>query len=73
MKANNNVTEALQRTIGLMQAELERSVLSSQLLGLSEFSSSSRLAQMFICFAQQILPRHHCARLQAHTMSLMVS
>jgi hypothetical protein len=33
MKANNNVTEALQRTIGLMQKELEQSVLSTQLLG----------------------------------------
>ena len=33
MKANNDVTEALQRTIGLMQGELERSVLSTQLLG----------------------------------------
>ena len=33
MKANNDVTEALQRTIGLMQKELEQSVLSSQLLG----------------------------------------
>ncbi|KAG1805590.1 Sec20-domain-containing protein [Suillus variegatus] len=33
MKANHDVTEALQRTIGLMQKELERSVLSSQLLG----------------------------------------
>ena len=33
MKANNNVTEALQRTIGLMQKELEQSVLSAQLLG----------------------------------------
>ena len=33
MKATNDVTEALQRTIGLMQGELERSVLSSQLLG----------------------------------------
>ncbi|KAF8843898.1 hypothetical protein BDN67DRAFT_994700 [Paxillus ammoniavirescens] len=32
MKANNDVTEALQRTIGLMQKELERSVLSTQLL-----------------------------------------
>ncbi|KAH9899354.1 Sec20-domain-containing protein [Cubamyces lactineus] len=32
MKANNEVTEALQRTIGLMQGELERSVLSTQLL-----------------------------------------
>ena len=33
MKANNDVTAALQRTIGLMQGELERSVLSTQLLG----------------------------------------
>ena len=33
MKATNDVTEALQRTIGLMQGELERSVLSTQLLG----------------------------------------
>ncbi|OBZ67837.1 hypothetical protein A0H81_12415 [Grifola frondosa] len=32
MKANNDVTETLQRTIGLMQGELERSVLSTQLL-----------------------------------------
>ncbi|KAL7277341.1 hypothetical protein ACG7TL_009199 [Trametes sanguinea] len=32
MKANNDVTEALQRTLGLMQGELERSVLSTQLL-----------------------------------------
>lgn len=33
MKASNDVTEALQRTIGLMQKELEQSVLSAQLLG----------------------------------------
>lgn len=33
MKANNDVTDTLQRTIGLMQGELERSVLSTQLLG----------------------------------------
>ncbi|KAG2049797.1 Sec20-domain-containing protein [Suillus hirtellus] len=32
MKANHDVTEALQRTMGLMQKELERSVLSCQLL-----------------------------------------
>ncbi|KAG1743049.1 hypothetical protein EDB19DRAFT_1965224 [Suillus lakei] len=32
MKANHDVTEALQRTIGLMQKEFECSVLSSQLL-----------------------------------------
>lgn len=33
MKANDDVTEALRRTIGLMQGELERSVLSTQMLG----------------------------------------
>lgn len=33
MKANNDVTEALHRTISLMQGELEKSVLSTQLLG----------------------------------------
>jgi protein transport protein SEC20 len=33
MKANHDVTDALQRTLGLMQKELERSVLSTQLLG----------------------------------------
>lgn len=33
MKANNDVTESLQRTLGLMQNELERSVLASQMLG----------------------------------------
>lgn len=34
MKANNDVTEGLRRTINLMQGELERSVLSTQMLGL---------------------------------------
>lgn len=33
MKANNDVTEALRRTVIHMQGELERSVLSTQLLG----------------------------------------
>ncbi|TDL22865.1 Sec20-domain-containing protein [Rickenella mellea] len=32
MSANNDVTEALRRTIGLMQGELERSVLTTQML-----------------------------------------
>ncbi|KAJ3736629.1 Sec20-domain-containing protein [Lentinula guzmanii] len=32
MQANNNVTEALQRTLSLMQGELERSVLTTQML-----------------------------------------
>jgi len=41
MKANNDVTEALQRTITLMQGELERSVLSSQLLDSSTASLRS--------------------------------
>lgn len=35
INASNDVTEALRRTIGLMQGELERSVLSSQMLGTS--------------------------------------
>lgn len=39
MQATNDVTEALQRTIGLMQGELERSVLSSQLLGNAQSTS----------------------------------
>lgn len=34
INASNDVTEALRRTIGLMQGELERSVLSSQMLGM---------------------------------------
>lgn len=41
--ANRTVTESLQRTVGLMQKELERSVLSTQLLGKSSpFSASFR-------------------------------
>ncbi|KAG6896911.1 hypothetical protein C0992_005314 [Termitomyces sp. T32_za158] len=38
MNANDNVTEALRRTIGLMQSELERSVLSTQMLDASTAS-----------------------------------
>lgn len=34
MKANDDVTAALHRTIGLMQGEVEKSVLSIQILGL---------------------------------------
>src|SRR5258708_6006748 len=37
MKANNDVTDALRRTVSLMQGELERSVLSTQLLGMHIF------------------------------------
>lgn len=33
MGANNDVTTALRRTLDIMQGELEKSVLSSQLLG----------------------------------------
>ena len=33
MKANNDVTEAMRRALALMQGELERSVLSAQMLG----------------------------------------
>ena len=42
MEASNNVTEALQRTLALMQGELEKSVLTSQLLGASSVSLSFR-------------------------------
>ena len=33
MKASDDVVEALRRTTGLMQSELERSVLTTQMLG----------------------------------------
>ena len=39
MKANDNVTEALRRTITAMQGELERSVLTTQMLGEAPCSS----------------------------------
>ncbi|RDB29796.1 Protein transport protein sec20 [Hypsizygus marmoreus] len=38
MKTNDDVTEALRRTIGVMQGELERSVLSTQMLDSSTAS-----------------------------------
>lgn len=41
MKANNDVTDALRRTVSLMQGELERSVLSTQLLDASSASLKS--------------------------------
>ncbi|KZT65307.1 Sec20-domain-containing protein [Daedalea quercina L-15889] len=41
MKANNDVTDALRRTIALMQGELEKSVLSTQLLDASSSSLRS--------------------------------
>ncbi|KIJ55654.1 hypothetical protein M422DRAFT_240265 [Sphaerobolus stellatus SS14] len=45
MNASNNVTEALRRTIGLMQAELERSVLSAQMLEQSSANLKSTTTQ----------------------------
>jgi len=44
MKANDDVTVALQRTIALMQGELERSVLSTQMLDASTASLQSTSA-----------------------------
>jgi protein transport protein SEC20 len=35
MKANDDVAEALRRTINLMQGELERSVFTTQMLGVN--------------------------------------
>lgn len=37
MKANDDVTDALRRTLNLMQGELERSVLATQTLGIYFF------------------------------------
>jgi protein transport protein SEC20 len=37
MKASSEVTEALRRTIGAMQGELERSVLTTQMLGVCTY------------------------------------
>ncbi len=45
MKANSDVTDALRRTIDLMQTELERSVLSTQLLDSSSSSLRSTSLQ----------------------------
>ncbi|KAG8216740.1 Sec20-domain-containing protein [Butyriboletus roseoflavus] len=60
MKANNNVTEALQRTIGLMQKELEHSVLSSQLLetstaNLQSASQAHDMLNLFIGASKQLV------------------
>ncbi|KAF8523007.1 Sec20-domain-containing protein [Gautieria morchelliformis] len=44
INASNDVTEALRRTIGLMQGELERSVLSSQMLEQSSANLRSTTA-----------------------------
>ena len=41
MKATNDVTEAFRRTAGLMQQELERSVLTQQMFGASFVSPIS--------------------------------
>ncbi len=72
MTANNNVTEALQRTIGLMQGELEKSVLSTQLLGMSCFFTVEALSYHKFCSAK--IPRlQHSVRLPRHTTFLIVS
>jgi hypothetical protein len=42
MKANNNVTEALQRTMALMQGELEKSTVPIQMLGEFDKGQHSR-------------------------------
>jgi len=55
MKASHEVTEALQRTIGLMQGELERSVLSSQMLGKLLMRALMMLCMKFIAHR-----RIHC-------------
>jgi len=59
MKAQADVTDALRRTMGLMQKELERSVLSTQMLGWLPF---------VVCFelvAKPITPEGSTASLQA--------
>ena len=38
MATNANITEALRRTIGTMQGELEKSVLTTQMLGQSSIT-----------------------------------
>ena len=52
MKANDDVIDALRRTTGLMQGELERSVLTTQMLGTSyaehnDFPASLIVARRF--------------------------
>ncbi|KAL5522741.1 hypothetical protein ACEPAG_8759 [Sanghuangporus baumii] len=51
MKASNDVTEALRRTIGLMQSELERSVLSHQILEESTATLHKTSIQHDVLFA----------------------
>ncbi|KAL5481060.1 SEC20 [Sanghuangporus weigelae] len=51
MKASNDVTEALRRTIGLMQSELERSVLSHQILEESTTTLHKTSIQHDVLFA----------------------
>jgi protein transport protein SEC20 len=45
MKTNSNVTDALRRTVSLMQAELERSVLTTQILDSSTATLRSTSVQ----------------------------
>lgn len=53
MQTSNNVTDALRRTIGVMQGELERSVLSHQLLGASFHVHFDSLRLLTILFAEK--------------------
>ncbi|KAH0835896.1 Sec20-domain-containing protein [Lanmaoa asiatica] len=60
MRANNNVTEALQRTIGLMQKELEQSVFSGQLLesstaNLQSASQAHDMLNLLISTSKQLV------------------
>jgi len=58
MRANNDVTEALRRTIGLMQGELERSVLSTQMLDSSTATLRSTSATHDALDSVLILSKH---------------
>ena len=60
MKAQADVTDALRRTMTLMQSELERSVLSTQMLGecvqhLSCFGRLTRVYRGIYCFTQSYI------------------
>jgi hypothetical protein len=54
MQANNDVTTALQRVTGRMQEELEKSVLSVQMLG----ASLPTIASAHAYAAQTTRPQH---------------
>ncbi|CAL1699491.1 unnamed protein product [Somion occarium] len=58
MKTSNDVTVALQRTIGLMQGELERSVLSTQLLDASTASLKSASSTHDVLDSLMVTSKH---------------